>query len=352
MRRIAIALVLSLCLVPRLHAADPDEQTRRQRLDESIKRALEYLHKTQNTDGSWSGGPANNPAITSLCVMAFLSSGHVPGEGPYGDTVKKGIHWVLQRQGENGLIAVGGHHEMYHHGIATLMLAEACGMCDERLGKELRKKLEKAVEIILNAQRKDGMHRGGWRYTRVGSDGDISVTGWQVMALRAAKNLGCDVPAERIAEAVEYIKRCRDDRSGGFNYYPGSRLTVPCTGTSILALEICGKDQHRSPELLRAGAYLLKEENRPRWGSAHFFYGIYYCSQATFQLGGNYWDDFRPKLHKELLTNQRPEGCWIGADASSAAYGNNYCTAMSVLSLTVEYRFLPIYQRGEEPSDK
>ena len=54
-------------------------------------------------------------------------------------------------------------------------------------------------------------HRGGWRYRIEHYDGsDISVTGWQIMALRAAKNLGCDVPAETIARAVDYIKRCQD----------------------------------------------------------------------------------------------------------------------------------------------
>jgi len=218
------------------------------------------------------------------------------------------------------------------------------------LAKEVRLKLEKAVAVILRAQRTSGPSRGGWRYQVLQNDADISVTGWQVMALRAAKNLGCDVPAENIERAIDYIKRCQDPGSGGFRYQPNSRLTVPCTGTSILALEICGKQQHHSPEAIKAAGYLLK--NPPKWGSPHFFYGIYYCSQAAFQLGGNYWTDFRPKLHKELLDNQSKTGMWQGNDAESRQYGANYCTAMSVLSLAVEYRYLPIYQRSEEPAAK
>lgn len=348
MRSLCLALVVLLAAAPLARAADAEEMQRRKALDDSIKRALEYLHKAQKPDGSWE--PSNNCAITSLCVMAFLAGGHVPGEGPYGDTVKKGIDWVLERQADNGLIATAGHGEMYQHGIGTLMLAEAAGMCDEKLGKKLRKKLEKAVEVILNAQRKEGNHRGGWHYTRVGPAADMSLTGWQIMALRASKNLGCDVPAERIAEAVEYIKRCRDDNTGGFRYMVGANVTVACTGTAILALELCGKDQHRAPELLKAGAYVLNEAHRPKWNSRFFYYGIYYCSQATFQLGGNYWDDFRPKLHKELLTNQRPDGGWLGGDPNGP--GPNYGTAMAVLALAVEYRYLPIYQRGEEPAEK
>jgi hypothetical protein len=350
MRRIFIALAVLVCIAPRSLAIDVEEQQRRQRLEESIKRALEYLHKSQGSDGSWS----NSPAITSLSVMAFMSAGHVPGEGPYGATVKKGIEWVLAHQHENGLFSSVGRGEMYHHGISTLMLAEAVGMCDEKLGKEVKKKLEKAVEVILDAQRREGEYRGGWHYTRANSgQADMSLTGWQIMALRAAKNVGCDVPYDRIAAAVEYIKRSRDEATGGYRYMVSGRgVTVPCTGTAILALEICGKDLHRAPELLKAGSYILQEHNRPRWGSGHFFYGIYYCSQAMFQLGGNYWQDFRPRLHKELLTNQRPDGSWVAADASSAGHGVPYCTAMGVLALTVEYRYLPIYQRDEESGDK
>jgi hypothetical protein len=351
-------LLLLFVSAPLALAAEPADK---ERMDQAIKRGLEFLHRSQDRDGAWAGGPANNPAITSFAVMAFLSAGHVPGEGPYGETVKKGVEWVLKRQAANGLIATAGHQEMYHHGIATLMLAEVAGMTDTQLGKDVRQALEKAVEVILVAQRKDGQHRGGWRYTRVGYDGDLSVTGWQIMALRAAKNLGCDVPADKIEEAVGYIKRCQQDTTGGFCYFPGSRLTVPCTGTAILALEICGKNQHRSREVLKAAAFLreegkglgLRNKGRfPTWGSPYFFYSVYYCSQAMFQLGGNEWIDARPKLHKEILDNQAANGSWLSPDGGSRPYGHNYCTAMAVLSLTVEYRYLPIYQRGEEPTDK
>ena len=318
-------------------------------MDEAIEKGLAFLKNNQKDDGAWQAGRSGrNPAITALSVMAFLSAGHLPGEGKYSDTVERGIRWVLKAQQPNGLIASEGGHEMYHHGICTLMLAEVAGLTDGALAEEVRRKLPKAVSVILQAQRQSGYHRGGWRYSMHGSDGDISVTGWQVMALRAAKNLGCDVPPEAIDRAIEYIKRCQDAASGGFRYQPGAQLTVPCTGTSILALEICGKEQHRSPEVLKAANFLIR--NPPRWGSQHFFYSIYYCSQATFQLGGQYWNTFREHLHNLLLSRITDTGAWFGGDGEGMVYGPNYCTAMAILSLTVEYRFLPIYQRGEEPS--
>jgi hypothetical protein len=170
------------------------------------------------------------------------------------------------------------------------------------------------------------------------------------MALRAAKNVACDVPPKSIEQAVKYIKACYAASSGGFSYMARlNHATAACTGTSILCLELCGKDTHHADESLKGGSYLLKHP--PRWGEVHFYYSVYYGSQAMFQLGGNYWTAYREKLHDALLTNQRDNGSWAGGD-SDGGYGPAYGTSMAVLALTVEYRYLPIYQRAEEPASK
>jgi hypothetical protein len=351
---LALLPALVLLVLPPAVSGDDRPLPKRTELDETIDRGLAFLANTQNkADGSWTAGrQGKNVAITSLAVMAFLSAGHLPGEGKYGKQIEAGVQWVLKSQQANGLLASENGHEMYHHGIATLMLAEVAGMTDAPLGKEVRKALEKAVQVILKAQRTEGNHKGGWRYRIAHYDGsDISVTGWQLMALRAARNLGCDVPPEVIERAVAYVRRCYDSREGAFRYMPNAGVTVPCTGTSILALELCGKDLHHCPESLRGGSYLIRSSNLPRWGGHHFSYSIYYGAQATFQLGGNYWSTYRPRLHQVLLRNQSSTGSWAGSGYDSV-FGPNYCTAMAILALTVEYRFLPIYQRGEEPGDK
>jgi hypothetical protein len=339
-------LAVAVALAPA--AAEPARDTP---LDKAVDRALVFLQNNQERDGSWKSRGASNPAVTSLAVMAFLSAGHVPGEGRYGEVVEKGIRWVLKRQHDNGLIATEGHHEMYHHGISTLMLAEAAGMTQGELAKELRARLVKAVQVIKNAQCTKAQPPGGWDYvSRPTQRSDMSLTGWQIMALRGAKNLGCDVPAETIDRAISFVKKCQDNRTGGFGYMPGGFApTIACTGTGILALEVCGKDQHLSAEVLKAGGYLIK--NPPHWNGPYFYYSIYYCSQAGFQLGDNYWKVLRKELHSTLLGRQLDNGSWVGG-GTDADNGAPYCTAMAVLALTVEYRYLPIYQRGEEPGDK
>jgi hypothetical protein len=60
-------------------------------------------------------------------------------------------------------------------------------------------------------------------------------------------------------------------------------------------------------------------------------------------------------LHKLLLNTNPPatDGSWNSRGGlDDARFGSNYCTAMAILALTVEYRFLPIYQRFEEPLER
>ncbi len=339
----------SLCICGSLSAA---AEPGRERLDQKVSQALTYLRRGQAPDGCWKStgfGSEHNAGITGLCVMAFLSAGQTPAEGEHARVVADGVRWVLTRQQSNGVISTDRDYEMYHHGICTLMLAEVVGMCPPDLAGEVRPALARAVDVILKAQRKTGAHAGGWRYTVSGEDADLSVTGWQLLALRAAKNVGCDVPGEAIDKAVAYVRQCYDERRGTFTYMIRGPVTVACAGTGILGLELCGIDLHRCRESLRAGAYVLRSP--PSFDQSHCFYGLYYCSQAMFQLGGNYWTAYRGRLHDLLLRTQQSDGSWIGNDGEARRVGPNYTTAMSVLALTVEYRFLPIYQRGEEPAE-
>jgi hypothetical protein len=314
--------------------------------DEAVRRALDYLKSTQKPDGAWeSGGFGRATSVTSLAVLAYLAAGHVPGEpGPYRESAERGIRYVLAHQRGNGLLVSNtSHGPMYCHGISTLMLAEVVGMTpDPDLAERCRTALARAVKLIVLSQNlhKNPENAGGWRYQPTSRDSDISVTGWQVMALRAAKSAGCAVPAENIDHAVDYLKRCAS-REGGFGYQPGGGPNNPRTGTGVLALEICG--EHQTPQAVAGAEYLLKHP--PRWSSEYFFYEAYYCPQAMFQMGDKYFLSYYPKLASILLDHQNKDGSWLSGDGNDRSGGRNYCTAMGVLALAVEYRYLPIYQR-------
>jgi Prenyltransferase and squalene oxidase repeat len=314
--------------------------------DQAVKRGLEFLKTTQKPDGAWeSGNFGKATSVTSLAVMAYLAAGHVPGApGPYRESIERGIAYVLAHQKPDGLLVAGtSHGPLYCHGISTLMLAEVVGMTpDAELASKARDALTRGVRLILNAQNlaKGPQHAGGWRYQSTSRDSDISVTGWQLMALRAARSAGCSVPSENIDRAVAYLKKCAVP-GGGFAYQPGQGPNNPRTGTGILALEICGA--HNTPQAVAGAEYLAKHP--PHWASAYFFYEVYYCPQAMFQMGDKYFLVYYPKLVQILLDHQGHDGSWLSGNGDEHAGGRNYCTAMALLALAVEYRYLPIYQR-------
>ncbi len=317
-----------------------------QPLDAAVTKGLEYLARKQKPDGSFETGMPENSGIHGLAIMAFLARGHTPGNGPYGEVINKGIDYILKQQhGETGLMIRSGnsHGAMYNHGICTLLLAECSGMVDPERQKKIDQALPKAVKVILAAQaiHKPDNYAGGWRYQMTSNDSDISVTGWVLMALRSCRNNGAPVPIEAIDKAVRYVMKCRY-RDGGFCYQPGQGSGLARTGVALLCLELCGR--HRDQACTGAGKYI--REHLPRTiGENHFYYGLYYASQGMFQLGGEDWTEWAQHMYGMMLKVQKDDGSWPQGGGNEARAGGVYSTAMAILSLSVSYRQLPIYQR-------
>jgi hypothetical protein len=354
-----IALGSALTALPLLAA--PQERVRVPELRDvyrpspvttSVDAALAYLARSQLPDGSWLSGWGKNTGVVSLAVMAFLAAGHVPGKGEHGAVVEGGIRFLLGEESEGMIIRPRdtSHGPMYEHGIATLLLGEVRGMVDESLpGLETLPRVHRrAVDLILRAQRTEGLARadvGGWRYTPTSKDSDLSVTGWQILALRAAQDAEVSMPKAAIERAVEYVKRCALP-GGGFAYMPerGHEPNIAMTGTGVLALQICG--DFDSPLARRGGDWLLAHPLE--WKGPFFFYSAYYSTQAMFQLGGDYWERWRPLSQDLIVSKQRADGSWLPPPDETSVVsqlGPVYFTSMAVLSLTVEYKYLPIYQR-------
>ncbi len=316
----------------------------------AVDRGVEYLRRTQLPDGAWfSPNLGKNAGISGLAALALLSAGHVPGRGHCGENVERCVRWILSaRQGNMLTSRDTSHGPLYEHGIATLLLGEVLGMVDqERPGFErIHRVHEEAVDLILKAQEvpKDRSAEGGWRYLPWDTQSDISVSGWQILALKSAQTAGLSIPQRSIDRAILYVKRCQL-ASGGFGYMPGPGYepNAARTGTGVLVLEICGPPG--SAEARRGGDWLLK--NPPDGKPPFFYYGLYYSAQAMYQLGGKYWETWRPLSETILLRRQEPDGSWLAPpeDTHEAQAGPAYTTALAILALTVEYRYLPVYQR-------
>ena len=348
-RTLAVGKVLVLACVVWLTGNDARAQSSvmeddkyQRAFDESVDKGLAFLARSQAADGSIGGAPT--PAITSLAIMAFLARGYSPGVPPYGDVINRGIDHILSQSKPNGLL-MGQNGRMYSHNISTLMLSEASGMVDPERQTRIDYVLSGALRIILAAQdvAKGEANAGGWRYEPSSSDSDISMAGWALAALRSARNNGAPVPKEAVDKAVKYILRCRVKEGGGFAYQPGGGGNLARTGIGLLCLELAGR--HRDEVTLAAGKYItgkFKDESSLS-GESEPYYALYYMANGMFQLGGPEWEAFAPRLYDSILKMQGPDGSWPVRGGHSQ--NTQYTTSMAILSLSVSYRQLPIYQR-------
>ena len=329
-------------------------------VDRSVDRALQFLAADRlkhRSGGSFSGKHGRTNAVAGLVGMAFLSKGYTPRTGPYSHVIRSCVDYVLATPANNGYLGVRGGR-MYGHGIATLFLSEVSGMVAPARQKRIDEVLPKALGVILAAQSRNRM--GAWRYEPTSADADISVTGWNLMALRSARLNGAPVPKAAIDRAIGFIDSCRgrslrlkdgarSSDDGGYWYHPpqyysrrnywlGGPSTPARTGVALLCRELSGR--HDNAVNRKAGDYILRKVKANGFiRDGHHAYATYYCSQGMFQLGGKYWEEFAPAMYDDLLRKQKGSGAW------STSQGEVYPTAMYVLALTVSYRQLPIYQR-------
>ena len=311
----------------------------------SIHMALQYLANKQRADGSLEGGSGTSAGIVGVACMAWMAAGNLPGEGPFGKNVARGIEYILNCQNTEGLFRTkqmeGGY--MYHHGLATICLAEAWGQTHD---KRIYDKLKKAVERIIHSQN----HEGGWRYEPKVSDADLSVVVMQLLALRAARDAGIAVPKEVIDNALHYVERCREPRDAngysGFGY-TGPQKSWSCSAEGVMSLMLCGN--YKAADFKDCLDYLVhvheKKEDR-QW----FSYGHYYAAQAMYQAGSqgsqflHYWQQWYPDISKTIILSQIINGTERGYYRQNDGYALWGVSALALV-LEIPYRYLPVYQR-------
>jgi hypothetical protein len=312
------------------------------RLDAAVDSGLAYLAQQQAADGAFDGG-GPRAAITGLTLMAFLANGHTADHGRYGLIVRRAIDFLVRSTPEDGYFGRVDGSRMYGHGIITLALSEACGVEPDPARRVLiRTVLAKAVKVILTAQEvsKPPEQAGGWRYEPQSGDSDLSLSGWNALALRAAQGVGMDVPKDRIAQAVQFVLHCYHPTEKGFAYQPHGSPSVAMTGVGVLNLFLL--DSSDRPETTGGEKWLL--DHPVKEDTAMPYYSMYYATQAAFQAGAPVWPVVWKVTQDRLLGTQMKDGGWPQS-RNGEEPGRVYAAAMSVLTLSVPYRLLPIYQR-------
>jgi hypothetical protein len=293
----------------------------------AVTRGLAWLAAQQQASGAWS----TNTALNALPLLAFMSAGCTPdARTPQAAVVDRGFRFLLAQQATNGAFTAGGGL-MYGHGLATLALAEVSGMSAR--ATKARTALERAGQLILRSQavEKGNFHTGGWRYFPDSTDSDLSVTVWQITALKAASEVGIAVPRDAMQRAAAYVQRCAHP-TGGFGYQPGGIPNQSRTAAGILALQLSGA--WNDPLIPRARRWL--RDNPLTWESEYFYYAAHHCAHA-----GAGFDE------QLLRARQNADGSWPFAPTTrdELRAGPLYTTSLAVLALTAKWDYLPVYLR-------
>ena len=343
--------------------------------EEAVVKSLKWLQKQQNKDGSWGGTPQNYKcAMTGLSLLSYLAHCETPLSEDFGDTVLKGISFLVDQGVKNPVISlVPQRNEVsYDHAVATYALCEAytfCKQMDIPSIANLEQVVTKAVDQIMKGQNANG----GWAYnynTQPGAHTDLSVTGWNVQALKAAEHGGIkptkgDIRST-LRKASSYVRK-NVMPDGKFAYKEnGNMPRSSLVGVGVLSLQMTGNG---SDSAARKGLDWIKNNVKTlQWGQGSGtenvksnLYMHYYCVQAAMNRGGDVWKAYNRAFRDSTLGAQASDGSFMPngfggpggvVQTSQNRHANDriYRQCLATLMLETYYRFLPGTGEGTKNS--
>ncbi len=331
----------------------PESQT-------AADRGLDWLARNQGETGNWE---SNDLGLVALGALAFLSAGHAPDRGKYGDNVRRALDYVVANAKPSGLLNIS-NQDMYNHGLAVFVLTQAYGISsDKRVGEAL----ERGIRLICDVQCEDG----GWDYkaTRLKNGHDLSLAVMQAKALRGAMDIGIEIPPGVVDAAVRSVrayykplgkpdgKKYGDhplaDRPGAFTY-DGNRTTTAMAACGAVCLQEFG--QYSDFRIHRSMDEVLKDvknsnEMKVRPGNIPLdAYTMYYVAQGLYQVGGERWKEGYPLIRDAIAKSQGKDGSW-NTNRVGGKPGQLFGTSVSVFTLSIPNRYLPILQEGNIKPD-
>ena len=323
---------------------------------------LVWLAKAQSKDGSWNaqtwgGGKPYNVGMTGLALLAFHGAGYTTQRGVFKETVRRGLRWLSSHQRPDGSFP---WQTFYEQGIATMAVAESYAMTGD---SRLKPMAQKAVHYICRTQPDHGGFRYGGAVPR--GEGDMSVTGWQVMAIKSAQ---C---AETLDVPPEANERFRTFLRNAARKYGTSAYIVSAPNAGSLAVTAVGMlcriftDEGGTfhDDINAAATTLLTKETddgQAVYGGAskeltRNLYYTYYSALAMYQAGEEHWHLWRRSYYdptRTAMVRQKHDerGRYIRGSWDPAKYrwgkqgGRVYTTAMAILSLEVPFRYIRIHR--------
>ena len=373
------------------------------RTEVAVQRALAWIVRQQTKTGVYAGlwslrGPypdggseENRVAATAMALLALQGAGHTTKTGEHQEAVANAWRAILKTQAEAGNFTPASDQHtssagcMYGHGQITIALCELYGLTRD---PKIKQAAQNALRYALSAQLPDG----GWRYHLPEKDengfleswknrGDMSMTGWFLLALKTAEMAGLESPVisesfERVDDFLNQLRIMSDDTEEsdmGYDYQFNPLSPLRKFQPAISAEAILGKlflgTPPDTPHVVAVVARLLAESpiafpesfkknnravdfakinSRTMNSAVKNIYAWYYITQVCHHVGGSVWRQWNSVMSELLPENQETGGANRGSwspvhDLYGVKGGRLFTTSLCACMLETYYRHLSLY---------
>ncbi len=306
----------------------------------AVKRAVKFLKKTLNRDGSCGVdiGQAGDIGCTSMAALALLSMGNTPIEGQYSGELRRMQSYIIRQTetmpsddittaNNTQLQRKIGRHA--HSFFAALFLSQIMGEASNP--EPAKVALARVVSAIVKAQQSNGDWGGqSWAPT-LGT-----VMGW--VSLRAADFVGMKVGGAPEKTAEHLMKKMREtpqNRGWMHNLYKNA------TGIRVLYAMQKEKEDVAKKAFKDVLGLVSKDSTPFSQAGGEEFLSFHLITETMLQKGKEDWKKWFPVCRDKLIKVQNRDGSWTGHHCITS---RTFCTAASILVLTSPYRYLPISQ--------
>jgi squalene-hopene/tetraprenyl-beta-curcumene cyclase len=363
---LAVAFGTTFALLPA--AAQPPEDQRRA----MVEKAVSFLKKSQNEDGSWGKEPQNR-GVTGIVVTGLIGVGVKPGDEP----VARGVRFIetLVNKKEGHIAGNDAKAQLINYTTSINIMALTA------TDKEKYKTVAaNAVKYLKENQWDEGRGKtadsdfyGGAGYAGDKSRPDLSNTAF---FLEALKDAGLDKDDPTFKKALVFVSRYQNFKSefntaewaaknndGSFIYTganggenrrtDGEGVKTDMGGygsmtyAGVKSMIYCGvgKDDPRMKKALEWIGKNYTLDSNPGMPEANSQRGLYYyyhtfakCMHAlgedTFTDANGVKHDWRADLVAALAKRQKPDGSWVNDNDRWMEGDPNLVTGYALMALT------------------
>lgn len=348
-RNAALAALVVAITPPPIAMQDRGDDPVPQRAQQSADKALRWLLRAQNQDGSFGDNPGMPGEIGNTCiaVLAFMGFGSTPTRGPQCRPIQRALTWLDRRARGWGASSehldggtllqrkLGANIDLY---LLTLLGSQLLGNgVDGHDETRLQQEMTLAVERIAAAQKPNGEWETSYEPMLT------TICAW--LALRQAHDAGIRIPAASAEKVVRYLKQdCFESTTGIFHDAKWGRGVRFVSQSGALRV-LYGMGEGSSPDAQRATQYLLKmsfdSDVGGHEGGEEFLAALFATQALHIERDAN-WRAFQPRIIDALVACQNQDGSWVGHHCIT---GRVFCTSCSILALLTPHRLLPMVER-------